>query len=125
VKVKEEEFQYRYIPRSDFFMGIKGFPHLVAEVVSDRSGGKDKNRMLLQASRLVRLGNALLTEKPPEFVAKAIYFDRDFQVTEYMLYQRGPKPDSKVSFCLPSHSRDSEAHSRSNIRRMSTTFLKG
>ncbi|KAH8999747.1 hypothetical protein EDB92DRAFT_1812870 [Lactarius akahatsu] len=76
----------------------KGFPHLVAKVVSDRGGGKDKNRMLLQASCLVRLGNALLKGKPPEFAVKAIYFDCHFYATEYTLYQRGTGPDSKVKY---------------------------
>ncbi|KAI9429888.1 hypothetical protein BJY52DRAFT_1232521, partial [Lactarius psammicola] len=93
--VEVDDLLYKYMPRSDFFMDIKGFPHLIAEVVSDRSGGKDKNRMLLQASCLVRLGNALLTEKHPEFVMKAIYFDREFQAREYTLYQRGSEPDNK------------------------------
>ncbi|KAH9014787.1 hypothetical protein EDB85DRAFT_1899038 [Lactarius pseudohatsudake] len=42
VEVEGDELQYKYTPQSDFSMSIGGFPHLVAEVVSDRGGGKDK-----------------------------------------------------------------------------------
>ncbi|KAH9048625.1 hypothetical protein EDB83DRAFT_2522897 [Lactarius deliciosus] len=94
--VEVQQNQFQYTPRSDFAMSIKSFPHLLVEVVSNKNGGKDKNRMLLQASRLVRLGNSLLG-KPCVFV-KAIYFDSDFQAFEYTLYQRGTEPDSKVEY---------------------------
>ncbi|KAH9043912.1 hypothetical protein EDB85DRAFT_1885418 [Lactarius pseudohatsudake] len=103
VEVEGDELQYKYTPQSDFSMSIGGFPHLVAKVVSDRGSGKDKNRMLLQASWLVRLGNFLCKGEPPKFAIKAIYFDRHFHATEYTLYQRGSGPDSRVEYSTDVH----------------------
>ncbi|KAH9040631.1 hypothetical protein EDB85DRAFT_1886744 [Lactarius pseudohatsudake] len=103
VEVEGDELQYKYTPQSDFFMSIGGFPHLVAKVVSDRGSRKDKNCMLLQASCLVHLGNFLCKGEPPEFTIKAIYFDCHFHATEYTLYQRGSRPDSRVEYLTDIH----------------------
>ncbi|KAH9026929.1 hypothetical protein EDB83DRAFT_2319700 [Lactarius deliciosus] len=96
VEVKGDESQYKYNPQSNFSMSIRGFLHLIAEVVSDRSSRKDKNCMLLQASCLIRLGNALFKGMAPKFTIKAIYFDLQFHATEYTLYQRGSGLDSRI-----------------------------
>ncbi|KAH9163361.1 hypothetical protein EDB89DRAFT_1912738 [Lactarius sanguifluus] len=87
---------YQYTPRSNFFMSIKGFPHLLREISSDKLKQRDQRRMLLQAACLVRLGNKLITEnsplEPPTFFLKAIYIDHDYNAAEYTLYQRGLVP---------------------------------
>lgn len=85
-----------YTPRSDFFITINRLPHLLLEVCSDQSMGRDRRRMLLQASCLVRLGNALLADKLPTFFVKAIYIDRDYHAVEYTLFQRRSEPRGKV-----------------------------
>ncbi|KAI9435775.1 kinase-like domain-containing protein, partial [Lactarius indigo] len=56
----------------------------------------DVHCMLLQASCLVRLGNALLTDKSSTFVVKAIHINHDYYAAEYTLYQKGSGPDDKV-----------------------------
>ena len=60
------------------------FPLLLLEVTSNSSEA-DKDRMLLQASCLVRLGNALT--ETSEFLVKAIYIDDNFKATEITLFQ--------------------------------------
>jgi hypothetical protein len=65
-------------------MIANGIPLLLLEVSSD-SSETDKDRMLLQASCLVRLGNALMEK--PEFLVKAIYIDDNFKATEFTLFQ--------------------------------------
>ncbi|KAH9032068.1 hypothetical protein EDB83DRAFT_2525648 [Lactarius deliciosus] len=48
--------------------------------------------MLLQASCLIHLGNALLAGGSSMFFVKVIYVDCNYHTVEYTLYQRGPKP---------------------------------
>lgn len=62
------------------------------EVGSDGKQSRDKNRMLLQASCLVRLGNALLANGSSTFFVKAIYVDIEYHAFEYTLYQRASEP---------------------------------
>ncbi|KAH9022224.1 hypothetical protein EDB85DRAFT_1895344 [Lactarius pseudohatsudake] len=87
---------YRHTPRSDFSMVVKGFRTCYL--------GEGARLMLLQASCLVRLGNALLAGGSSTFFVKVIYVDRDYHAVEYTLYQRGPKPcddsDDKVAALL-------------------------
>lgn len=90
--------QFQYSPRSDFSISMGGFPHLLLEVSSDKLKERDKNRMLLQASCLVRLGNALLGDQSSTFFVKAIYINHDYCAVEYTLYQRGL--DGEVVFLL-------------------------
>lgn len=88
---------YQYIPRSDFSISVKDFPHLLLALSPDKSHRGSVHRMLLQASCLVRLGNTLLADQSSTFLVKAIYVDRDSHAVEYTLYQRGSKPgDDKV-----------------------------
>ncbi|KAH9024108.1 hypothetical protein EDB85DRAFT_2150720 [Lactarius pseudohatsudake] len=54
------------------------------------------NRMLLQASCLVRLGNMLLANSQTSFFVKAIYIDGEYEAIEYTLFQRGTKPYGNV-----------------------------
>ena len=86
----------KYTPRSDFFMSIRNFPHLLLEVVSQSNEG-DRYRMLLQASCLARLGNSLrasTSQKP--VVIMAIYIDKFLVASQYLLYQPAVK-STKVS----------------------------
>jgi hypothetical protein len=53
----------QYTPKSDASLCINKFPHLVLEVYSSQSQS-DRNRMLLQAACLARLGNALRGTRP-------------------------------------------------------------
>jgi hypothetical protein len=71
-------------------MAIRGFPFLLLEVASDQAKERDLNRMLLQASCLVRLGNSLFKseDNTSHFLVKAIYLDTYFHAREYTLYQR-------------------------------------
>lgn len=69
-------------------MVVNSFPVLLLEVSSD-SSETDKNCMLLQASCLVHLGNALMKE--PKFLIKAIYIADNYNATEYMVFQ-SPDP---------------------------------
>ena len=84
--VKTSGEKYQYSPMSDFHMRIRGFPHLVLEVISQTAGG-DRFRMLLQASCLARLGNMLRKQSSKPVVIMAIYIDNYFRATEYLLYQ--------------------------------------
>ena len=67
-------------------MIANGFPLLLLEVTFDSSEA-DRNRMLLQASCLVRLGNALIEDEQSKFLVKAIYIDDNFMATEITLFQ--------------------------------------
>jgi hypothetical protein len=89
-----------YTPRSDFFISINDFPHLLLEVCSDKLKGRDRNRMLLQASCLVRLGNALLADELSTFFVKAIYIDRNYHAVEYTLFQRKTEAMDMVGLLL-------------------------
>jgi hypothetical protein len=74
-------------PRSDFHIRINNFPHLLLEVVS-QTNESDRFRMLLQASCMARIGNSLrapTSGKP--IVIMAIYIDKHFEATQYLLYQ--------------------------------------
>ena len=64
-------------------MVVNDFPVILLEVISNAQEA-DKIRMLLQASCLVRLGNALLVK--PEFLIKAIYVDNDYRATVFTLF---------------------------------------
>ena len=90
--IDAQEDQYRYIPRSNFSIAMRGFPALLLDVASgqdeDSKDGKEIHRILLQASCLVRLGNALLKDTSPAFLVKAIYVNSEYYATEYTLYQR-------------------------------------
>jgi hypothetical protein len=76
-----------YTPKSDFHMCINNFPHLLLEVVS-QPNESDRFRMLLQASCMSRIGNWLRasTSRKP-IVNMAIYIDKRFEATQYLLYQ--------------------------------------
>ncbi|KAH9033076.1 hypothetical protein EDB85DRAFT_2145118 [Lactarius pseudohatsudake] len=87
-----EDVQYRYTPHSDFSIGIEDFPYLLLSVSSGKPHRGYLHRMLLQASCLVRLGNALLNDRSSTFFVKAIYINCHYHVVEYTLYQRGSKP---------------------------------
>jgi len=81
--------QYRYVPRSNFTISIRGFPALLLDVTSNQEEECGKEfRTILQASCLVRLGNALLKDTSPRFLVKAISINSDYYATEYTLYQR-------------------------------------
>jgi hypothetical protein len=88
--------RFQYTPRSDFSLSIDGFPHVILEISSDKIKKRDHNRMLLQASCLVRLGNMLIADKSSTFFIKAIYIDHDFTAIEYTLFQSGS--DNEVFF---------------------------
>ncbi|KAH9017866.1 hypothetical protein EDB85DRAFT_2154902 [Lactarius pseudohatsudake] len=93
VKVPHESSGlFQYVPRSDFSISLSDLPHLLLEVNSDAEKKRDMNRMLLQASCLVRLGNALLANSQTSFFVKAIYIDGEYEAIEYTLFQRGTKP---------------------------------
>ncbi len=82
--INTQEAQSQYVPRSSFSIAMRGFPVLFLDTSSDIGRGD----ILLQASCLVRLGNALLKDRSPMFLVKAIYIDSDYYATEYTLYQR-------------------------------------
>jgi hypothetical protein len=83
--------QYRYTPRSDFCIVLNDLPVLLLEVNSQRSEGDDC-RMLLQAASVVRLVNAFLCDKSPDFVVKAIYIGENFIAIEYTVFQTEKVP---------------------------------
>ena len=87
---------YQYTLSSDFSVTMNGFPVLILEVCSDPINMLNKNRMQLQASCLVRLGNALYKEQ--HFVIRAIYFDDNYRVTEYTFFQ-GNDPVIYFNYC--------------------------
>ena len=66
---------------------MQSLPVLLLEVHS--AGKGDRERMLLQASCLVRLGNSLFKDGSSQFIIKAIYIDKDFRAIEYTFYQSG------------------------------------
>jgi hypothetical protein len=102
VEIIRDNNQYQYIPSSNFALSVESFPYLLLAVASQKG---DLHRLLLQASCLVRLGNALLTDKSPTFSVKAIHVDKDYYAAEYTLYQRGlePRADDVVFFYLLPH----------------------
>jgi hypothetical protein len=76
-----------YTPKNDFHMCINNFPHLLLEVVS-QSHESDRFRMLLQASCMSRIGNWLrASTSRKSIVNMAIYIDKHFEATQYLLYQ--------------------------------------
>ncbi|KAH9012536.1 hypothetical protein EDB85DRAFT_2158946 [Lactarius pseudohatsudake] len=89
---------YQYTPCSSFSISTKRFPFLLLGVSSGTSQTEDVHFMLLQASCLVRLGNALLMDKSSTFVVKAIHVNHDYYATEYTLYKKGSGPDDKVEY---------------------------
>ncbi|KAF8264019.1 hypothetical protein EI94DRAFT_1703549 [Lactarius quietus] len=90
----------KYNPWSNFFITINGFPHLLLEVGLDREKKRDHLQMLLQASCLVCLGNALLQCKTPSFFIKTIYIDHDYVAVEHTLYQKLSASNDKVLWFL-------------------------
>ena len=77
----------KYTPKNDLSLRINDVPHLVLEIVSDEAQS-DRNRMLLQASCLARLGNGLRRDKKADpFIISAIYIDKTLRATWYLLYQ--------------------------------------
>ncbi|KAI9444458.1 hypothetical protein H4582DRAFT_2052768 [Lactarius indigo] len=100
VKTGPTQILYQYTPRSDALFTIEGFPYILFE-----------HRMLLQASCLVRLGNALVSDKSPTFFVKAFYINYDYHVDEYTLFQKGSDPiDDKVEYYKTSYSLTNEHH---------------
>ena len=75
-----------YVPQSNFHIALRNFPNLLLEVNSNSNQG-DKNRMLVQGTCLIRLGNALKVGGPSNFMVKAIYINNSFKATKYMLFQ--------------------------------------
>ena len=79
--------KHQYTPKNDLSLRLNKFPHLILEVISDQAES-DRNRMLLQAACLARLGNALRREtKTDPFIVSAIYIDNTLYATWYLLYQ--------------------------------------
>jgi hypothetical protein len=76
----------QYIPRSDASLSINGFPHLVLEIMS-RENQSDRNRMLLQAACLARLGNALRPDAVHPFIVSAIYIDEELRAKWHLVFQ--------------------------------------
>lgn len=87
-----------YKPRNDFVINSRGLPVLLLEVTSDSGGETDRNRMLLQGSCIVRLGESLLKANSPKFLVKAIYIDDNFCADEYTLFTREILTDVIVPF---------------------------
>jgi hypothetical protein len=76
--------QYRYTPRSDFYVSVDHLVYLLVEVQSDRNQS-DRYRMLLQAACAARLGY-LSYENP--FIVMALYIENSGRVRRYFLFQR-------------------------------------
>jgi len=96
ISVENDPELYQYTPRSDFCIVVKDLPVLLLEVNSDEDG-VDERRMILQASCVVRLGNAVLKDKSSKFVVKAICVDEAHNATVHTMYQReGPYPHAKI-----------------------------
>jgi hypothetical protein len=77
----------QYTPQSDASLSINNFPHLVLEVTSDPLQESDRNRMLLQAACLARLGNALRQDLAHPFIVSAIYIDNQLRAIWHLVYQ--------------------------------------
>ncbi len=92
-----------YTPHSDFSIVMNEFPVLILEVESD-TNRTDQRRMLLQAACLVRLGNALIKNKDPNFFIKAIYINSDYVANEYTCYENEPDCSAHIKrvIVLPS-----------------------
>ena len=98
ISIENDPELYQYTPGSDFCIVVKDLPVLLLEVMNSDRDRVDERRMILQASCVVRLGNALLKDKSPKFVLKAIYIDEGHNATEYTIYQRevGLHPHAKT-----------------------------
>ncbi|KAI9449743.1 hypothetical protein BJY52DRAFT_1227617 [Lactarius psammicola] len=84
-------FRLRRIPNYQFrlFVLSRGnVPILLLEVDSTPPNEVDRHRMILQAACLVRMGNALLNDRSPTYIVKAIFIDQNYKATEYTLYQK-------------------------------------
>jgi hypothetical protein len=68
-------------------MAIRNFPHLIIDVCSDSTAQRDEILMLLQASCLARLGNRLHGQNSQPIIVMAIYIDKSFSASRYLLYQ--------------------------------------
>jgi hypothetical protein len=84
--------------------------------------------MLLQGACLVRLGNALLNVRgPSDFTIKAIYINRNYEATEYTLFQRQvaegleQHPIRVKNFCVFPIDKALTAHWRSTMSRHSSS----
>ena len=103
--------KYSYNPRSDAELRFSNFPLLILEVISNENE-TDRTRLLLQASCLARLGNALResavqnsTDGNP-FIAAAVYINSELQADWYRVYQPNPQA-AKVSI-LPNRASSAE-----------------
>ena len=90
---------HKYTPHSDFSVIAGDFPHLLLTLPSDKSH-RGVYHVLLLASCLVRLGNALLADRSSTFFIKVIYIDHDSHAIEYTLYQRSSTPGDNVVAAL-------------------------
>ncbi|KAH9163358.1 kinase-like domain-containing protein [Lactarius sanguifluus] len=104
VETIQDDALYQYTPRSSFSMSVQDFPYLLLRVSSNESHKGEIHTVLLQASCLVRLGNALLKDKSSTFFVKAIHVTHDYCAVEYTLYQNGSDPNNdKVNYRKMSH----------------------
>jgi hypothetical protein len=94
VEFPKDKSRYKYTPDSDASLRIKGFPHLVLEIISDTSQS-DQTRMLLQAACLVRLGNALRKKLEHPIIVSAIYINDQMCAEWHLMYQRGAAVERK------------------------------
>lgn len=102
IESNEDDMLHKYTPCSDFAVIANDFPHLLFTLPSNESH-RGVHHVLLLASCIVRLGNALLADRSSTFFVKVIYNDHDYHAIEYTLYQRSLKPgDNKVVALLTS-----------------------
>lgn len=86
----EPDDLFYYSPQSDWQLKVHNIPCLHIEVSSDPIKQKDRGRMLIQASCLVRMINAAqgsTNEPNSNFVDVCIYIDNDFSASRYLVYQ--------------------------------------
>ncbi|KAH9080485.1 hypothetical protein EDB83DRAFT_984884 [Lactarius deliciosus] len=88
VETIQDDALYQYTPRSSFSMSVKDFPYLLLGVSSNESHEGEIHTVLLQASCLVRLGNALLKDKSSTFFVKAIHITHDYCAVEYTVISK-------------------------------------
>ena len=67
---------------------LDGYPFLLVEVCSD-PGGRDRNRLLVQAGMLVRVMNSIKPKNKDSFVAVAVYITAAYTAERYLVYQPG------------------------------------
>jgi hypothetical protein len=107
---------HKYTPHSDFHLSIRGLPHIIVEALS-HDHEKDRYRMLIQASCVVRYVNSI-SNSASSFVMMAIYitktaFDRylvyqpdkqspEVYELEFSLSQCSP-PTIQIRFCLDTY----------------------